>query len=117
MALPSSLSAAPGGDPTASGAASAPGGGDSSGSGGDTITITPDGSGGWTVDDGDGDPPVPCKSIGDVIKAVHDALSGDSDSNDPQSAWADEASKRGPSGMPGDASGAGGSGGPAMTMP
>lgn len=97
------------GDPTASGAAGAPGAdpGESS----ETITITPDGQGGWTVDDGDGQP-LPCKSIGDVIKAVHDALSGtDDNAADAKGAWAAEASKRDGSGMPAPG------GAPSMTMP
>lgn len=97
------------GDPTATGAAGAPGAAPGADADQDTVTITPDGNGGWSVDDGDGSPPVACKSIGDVIKAVHDALSGDADDNtaDAKGAWADEAAKRP------DAAG----GSPAMTMP
>ena len=101
-------------DPSAAGAPStgaappsAPGG---AGEPPETITITPDGSGGWSVEDGDSDPPVACKSLGDVMKAVHDMLSGTDDADDAKSAWADEASKRpGPDGAP--------SGAPQMTMP
>lgn len=82
----------------------------------ETITITPDGQGGWSVDDGaDGDGPTACASIGDVMKAVHDCLSGVDDASDntgaAKSAWADEASKRPDAGPPAKG------GAPQMTMP
>lgn len=106
-------------DPAAAGAppgaAGAPAPGGEGSEGPETITITPDGQGGWSVDDGDGDPPVACKAIGDVMKAVHDMLSGVDDADDAsggaKSAWADEASKRGADGMPSQG------GAPQMTMP
>lgn len=112
MALPQDPTAAPAaGDPTASGAAGAPGASGAGDPGQDTVTITPDGNGGWSVDCDDGSPPIACKSIGDVVKAVHDCLSGDAGgASDAQSAWSDEASKRD------DAPPAAG-GAPSMTMP
>lgn len=101
-------------DPSAAGAPpDASGEGGEGGEGGEVITITEGADGSWSVDCGDGQPPIQCASTGDVMKAVHQCLSNDS-AGDAKDAWNQEASSRGPSGTAAD----GPTGGaPAMTMP